>query len=86
MRFLINEKEVTYFDEIWKDGVKIYPKDEILIRKMVRSGKPNIKILAALIMDANKGENLKQYNNCQTETEISDMIVKDCMDKGLTKV
>jgi len=86
LSFLIEGKQVTYYDEIWKDGMQVYPKDQNAIRKLIRSGKQDLKVLAALMMDANRGENLKQYQACKTEEDIANILRKDCIEKGLMEV
>lgn len=85
-QFDIDGKTVVYFDELWKDGIKILPKDNKLITKMMRSGNKNVQVMAALILDANKGKNLKEYVTCKTEEDIAEMIKKDCKEKGLLEV
>lgn len=85
IRFFINGKIVMYYDEIWKKGVQIYPKDEHLLLKLRRGGQ-NLKIMAALILDANKGKDLEEYNSCKTEEDIAEFIRKDCKSKGLLEV
>lgn len=86
IRFDIDGRTVIYFDDLWRNGIKIYPKDNTLINKMVSSNNQNIKVMAALILDANKGSNLKEYEACKTEEDIAEMIRKDCKGKGLVEV
>lgn len=81
--FDIDGKDIIYYDNIWKKGIKIMPKDENLIRKMLRSGEKSLKVMVALIFDANKGESLEEYNSCKTEEDLAEMIRKDCSIKGL---
>jgi hypothetical protein len=84
--FEIDGKVIRYFDEIWKDGVQIMPKDENLVNKLIRSRKQNLKMMAALILDTNKGENLEEYNSCKTEEDLAEFIRKDCKLKGLLEI
>ncbi|GAG04731.1 unnamed protein product, partial [marine sediment metagenome] len=83
IRFEIENKVVHYFDEVWKSGVQVMPLDKHVITKMRRSGNKNIQVMAALILDANKGQDLKDYNSCKTDEDVAEMIRKDCKSKGL---
>lgn len=86
IRFEIERKIVRYFDDIWKKGVQLFPKDQNLIERLRRSGNPNLKSLATLIIDANKGKQLEEYQNARNDEEISKIIIKDCKSKGLMEV
>lgn len=86
IRFEIEKKVVRYFDDIWKEGVQIMPKDQNLIEKLRRSGKVNLKMMAALILDANKRQNQKEYMECSNDEEVVDFIRKDCKKNGLMEV
>ena len=86
IKFSIEGRIVNYYDDIWKKGVQILPKDQNLIEKLQRSGKENLKIMARLIREANSGENKREYDKCHTEEQIANMIRKDCNEKGLMEV
>ena len=87
IKFEVSGERVTYFDEIWKQGIRIYPKDQNLIEKLRRSGKTNLKMMAALIIDANAGQDLKDYESCYgNENKIADFIRMDCKSKGLMEI
>jgi hypothetical protein len=84
--FEVDGRVIKYFDDVWKDGVQIIPQDTNFVRKLLRSGNPEFKMLAALIFDANKGENLEEYISCDTEEDLIDFIRKDMELKGLMEV
>ena len=84
--FRVKDRVVIYFDEIWNDGIQILPKDPQVMIKLMQSRNKDIKVIAALIMDANKGKNLKDYESCKTEQELIDFMSKECLEKGLLKV
>ena len=86
IRFEIEGKIVRYFDELWKDGIQIYPLDTLLINRLKINRNLNIRLMAALILDANKGKNLEEYNNCKTEEDLARLIRKDCKLKGLIEI
>lgn len=86
IRFEIEKKVVKYFDELWKNGIQIYPLDKKLIIKMKRMGGQNIKFMVALILDCNKGKDLEEYNSCNSDEEVAEFIKRDCKSKGLIKV
>ena len=83
IRFLIDGKVVQYFDDNWKDGLQIYPMDKLLVKKMTLSRKKDISAMGLLIIDANSGKNLEEYENCKTEEELAKRITDDCLLKGL---
>ena len=84
--FRVEDRIVTYFDEIWDDGIQILPKDAKIMLQLMKSRNNDMKVIAALILDANKGKNLEEYNSCQTEQELIDFMSKECELKGLLKV
>ena len=86
IRFRIQSKTIVYFDDVWKEGIQVMPKDQNLIERLVRSGKPTLKMMAALIIDSNQGDNLKEYEECKNEEELADMIRKESNSKGLKEV
>ncbi len=86
IRFQIRGKVVKYFDELWKDGIQIYPLHKPTIDKLKKSQNLNIRMMAALILDANKGKDLKEYESCKNEREIAEYIRKDCKSRGLLEI
>lgn len=90
VRFLIDGRIVKYFDDTWKGGIQILPSQtpemRLMLKKMLVSRKESIKMVGALIVDANSGENKKEYDSCKTEEDIAKMIRKDCLTKGLVEV
>lgn len=83
IKFSIDGKTIKYYDDLWREGIQIMPKDDRLIKNLIRSGKPSLKLQAALILDANKGKDLEEYNRCNTEEELAEMIRNDCKSKGI---
>ncbi len=86
IKFEIENKVIKYFDDMWKDGVQIMPKDQNLVEKLRRSGKQALKVMAALILDSNKGKDLKEYLNCKDDEAIAEFVRKDCKSKGLMEL
>jgi len=97
IKFSIEGKVVKYFDDsginlIFPKGLQILPKDQNTIEKLRRSRKQTLKVQAALILDANKGKNLKDYEKCcskpkeKIEEALADMIRMDCKIKGIMEV
>jgi len=87
IKFTIDGSKVIYYDDIWKDGIQIYPKDNNLIKRLRFSRKPNLQFMAALIMDANSGKDKEEYDLCKNnEIKLVEFIVRDAKSKGLLKV
>ena len=84
--FRIEDRTIIYFDEIWNDGIQVIPKKPKIMLQLLQSRNKDMKVIAALIMDANEGENLKEYQSCKSEQELADYITKECELKGLLKV
>jgi hypothetical protein len=86
IKFIIKDRKIFYYDDIWKDGIQIMPKDEELINELIKSDKQNLKIMAALILDSNQGESLEEYNKCKTDVDLAKMVRKDAKSKGLMEI
>jgi len=86
VRFEIEGRGVRYFDDLWKDGIQIYPMDRLQVKKMVFSRRPSVSAVGLLITDANSGKNFEEYEACKTEEDIAEIIRKDCLIKGLKEV
>lgn len=76
---------VVYNDSIW-NNVQLYPLDKELVKRLAVDNKVNLRIMADLIVEANTGDNLKQYENCTTDEEVAEIIRKDCKLKGLKEI
>ena len=85
LRFEVEEKKVIYYDKIWKWGIQIYPLDRKTIDRL-KSGSKNMQMMAALILDSNKGKDLEDYESCKNEDDLAKLIRKDCKSKGLIEV
>ena len=89
IRFLIEGRVVKYFDDNWKDGIQIMPSQtpemRLMLRKMLLSRKPSINATGQLIVDANSGKNKEEYDKCETEENIAELIRRDCLSKGLVE-
>ena len=86
IKFSIDKRIIIYFDDIWKQGIQIMPKDQNLIEKLRRSGKSNLKEMAKLIIESNSGKSIKEYEKCSSDDELAKMVRKDCRKKGLMEV
>lgn len=85
-KFEIEGKRVIYFDKNWKDGIQIYPYPKKLVRKLLKSNKAALQAMGLLIHGANTGKDLKEYEACETEEDLFEIIKKDCIEKGYTLV
>ena len=84
--FVIDGAKVTIYNEQYRamGGFTIYPKDPKLIVKMIASRKPTLKVMAAIMMDLNKGENLNEYNeNKHSEEKLGEIMRKAMKEKGM---
>ncbi len=90
VHFIIEGKVVKYFDDNWKEGIQILPSQtpemKLMLRKMIISRRPAIKVMGGMIVDANSGKNKEEYDACKTERDIAEIIRKDCLMKGLVEI
>lgn len=86
IRFKVVGRMVIYYDENWKDGLQIFPLDKEKVKLMLRHRSPRISAYGLLIMDANTGRNLEEYNDCKTEEELAGLIRRDCASKGIVEI
>jgi hypothetical protein len=86
IRFEITGRKVLYFDDQWRWGIQIYPFDKKLVRKLLHAKRAKLQAVGLLITDANQGQNLKDYESCETEEDLVKMIKKDCKSKGLVEI
>ena len=86
IRFTIDKRKIIYFDEVWKNGIQIYPLDKLLVKRMTISRKPTVSAMGLLIIEANQGKNLEEYEACKSEESLADMIRKEALSKGLVEV
>lgn len=86
VKFQIEGKEVRYSDDIWPHGIQIYPYPKGTVKQLLASRSQRMQSVGLLIADANHGKNLEDYEKCETEEDIIEMIRNDCKLKGLKEV
>ena len=88
--FAIQDRKVTYYDKIWKQGLLIMPLTDpnikLQVKKMVLSRKTSLSAMGILIVDTNSGKNKEEYDSCKTDEAIANLIRKDCELKGLREI
>lgn len=84
--FEIEGRVVRYYDDMWKNGIQLYPMQKENVKALLASRSPRMQTIGLLIFDANQGKNLEDYESCKTDEEIAEFITKDCKLKGLKKV
>ena len=88
VHFLIEGKVIRYYDRKWSHGVQFMPKDHEFIRTIIFS-RNRIQLAEQIrqwIDEANSGDNLTEYNACQTEEDIANIIRRDALKKGLVEI
>ena len=84
MHFKVIGKEIYYSDKVWINFLRIIPKDENFIRKIIASRN---KIPKWFIEKFNlTDEDKKEYDSCNTEQELAEKIIADCKKKGVILV
>lgn len=84
LQFLVENKIVSYTDRKWKGFIQVIPEDKEFIKKAIMArNKVPIKIIHALIIDANKGENFKEWQNAKNDNEVAEIIIRDCAKQGI---
>lgn len=80
LRFIVIDKEIFYSDKIWKNWVRVVPKDARVIREILNS-RNKIPAVIAKMFNLTKEEQ-KQYDNSDNEDEIADIIINDAKRNG----
>ena len=84
MRFKVAGREIFYCDRIWKDYLRIIPKDEVFLKKIRESRN---KIPEWFMKSFNLTEkDIQEYEEAKTEEQLADNIIRDCRLKGLVLV
>ena len=79
----INNKVITYKDRRYTEGFSFMPLDHELKKKLLMPRINRIpKEIVDLINDANRGKNLKEYEEAQDDEALSIIIKKDAVLKG----
>lgn len=90
IHFHIKDKVITYYDDNWPDGIQIVPSQtpemKLMLKKMLVDRRPAIRGAATFIVDANSGKNKEEYEKCNTDSEVAELIRRDCKEKGLLEV
>lgn len=77
-------REIFYSDRIWKNKIRIVPKDEGFERKLImsRNRLPNVNLDSFRILFTMTKEEEEEYTNAKTEKELADICVRDVRKKG----
>ena len=86
IKFQIDNRIITYFDKNWPHGLQIMPLNKSLVQRLNSSRSQRLQAQALLIIEANQGKGLDEYNSCFTDEELAEMIVRDSKLKGLRVV
>lgn len=80
MNFRIDNKKIYYSDRLWKDEIRVVPKDEQFISKVLKNrNKFNTKIINSFNLNERQQ---KEYDECKDEEEVAVVIIKDMSRKG----
>lgn len=80
LQFVVLKKEIFYTDKVWKNWVRILPKDEKLIRKMAMSRNRIPPALVKLFTFSKK--EIEEYSQAKDEAELVEIVVRDAKLKG----
>jgi len=84
MNFRVENKNIYYSDRIWKNEIRCIPKDKEFIRKIRESRNKFPSKLLNMFNLSRKA--LEEYNNAASDKELAEIIIKDCLKKGLKLV
>lgn len=86
IRFEIEGLVVRYYDDMWNNGIQLYPMLKENVKYLLASRSPRMKAVGLLIFDANRGKNLEEYEICKTDEDVAEIIRRDCKLKGLKEI
>jgi len=76
----IREKEIWYFDRIWKKQIRLIPKDEEFIKK-IRLSRNKIPSNFTDLFNLT-AEEQKEWEGAKTEEDLAEICIKDIRKKG----
>lgn len=80
LNFTIKNKDIYYCDRIFKQLIRCLPPPENLIKTVALSRNKIPKYIIDLFTFTEA--EMKEYNDAKGETELADIIIKDCKSKG----
>ena len=80
LQFVVLDKEIFYSDRVWKNWVRIIPKDPSIKRKLIMSRNKFPKHIISMF-DLSKKE-LEEYKNAKDDEELVEIIIKDACKRG----
>ena len=81
-RVTVKHKEIYYCDRIWNTQVRLIPRDENFVRRVLCSRNKIPRSLLTMFNLTRKEQ--KEYDNAKTETDLADICVRDARMKGGT--
>lgn len=79
-RITIENKEIFYSDRRWKRAIRLVPKDNDFIRKVLLSRNAIPQQIINLFELTE--EEQKEYDDANTDEELAEIIIKDSRKKG----
>jgi len=79
-RIEIKDKTIWYSDRKWDKSIRLIPKDEQFMKKILLS-RNKIPMVIKEMFDLTKKE-IIEYEQAKTENDLAEICVKDCMLKG----
>ena len=80
LQFIVLNRDVFYADRVWKNWVRIVPKDERVIRK-IKLSRNKIPIAIVNMFNLSK-EELEEYNAARDDEHLAEIIINDARKKG----
>lgn len=80
--FDVNNKQIIYRDRKWPDGISFIPKDHGFMKKVMLSRNRISNQMITWIVEANGGKSLDEWNACNNDEEVADIVIRDARLKG----
>lgn len=80
--FEINNKNIKYYDRKWQQGINFIPKEEGFLRKVIMSRNRLSSYLVDWMNEANTGKSIEEWNSCNTDEEVAQVVIRDAKLKG----
>jgi len=78
----LHNKVIVYRDRKWPAGVRFIPKDAELVKKIIFSRNKISSQMITWINEANSGKNYEEWQACQTDEEVAEIVKRDAKLKG----
>lgn len=80
MQFILLNKEIYYTDRVWKNWIRVVPKDQNLVKRITMSRNKIPKQLLTMFTLTQKEK--EEYESAKDDAELAQIVIRDARNKG----